>query len=261
MKRTSMDIIPSNEKYILTLNEEQLRNYFKLQLDCPLPVRPGERYHLLQDELIWLWKDVCSKHERDVEAKYIFDDDEERDFQLDEDNFDELKPLAISLSYWIEEAKSDFLKCAKSITSMMADSSIYEKHFPYKKMTVTDLKKLALQKSAGYFYDYISVMELDDILIKTIKPFFKQIIVSETIRYGVRCNKQMGVTDEGDESQYILIEINKSSAVSHAYPCSEEKAKSCQTLREKIGDQLFYNEQEYGRNPEEEIEIKLYTEL
>lgn len=256
-----MDTIASNEKYILTLNEEQLRNYFKEHLDCPLPVRPGERYHLLQDELIWLWKDVCSIHEIDVEAKYIFDDDEERDFQLEEDDFEELKPLAITLSYWIEQAKKDFSERAKSITSMMADSSIYEKHFPHRKMTVTDLKKLAIRKSAGYFYHDISVMELDDILIKTIKPFFKQIILSETIRYGVRCNKQMGVTDEGDESQYILIEINKSSAVSHAYPCSEEKAKSCQTLKEKIGDQIFYDEDEDERNPEQEIEIKLYTEL
>ncbi|MBL7868347.1 MAG: hypothetical protein JNM71_10025 [Flavobacterium lindanitolerans] len=245
-----------SEKYVLTLNEEQLRDYFKVHLDCPLPIKPGERYYLLQEELLELWKNVCGIHERDVETKYIFDDDDERDFQLSEDGYNELKPLAINLSYWIEQAKNEFLDRSKSITSIMANSNIYKKHFPHKKMDINDLKKLAIKKDAGYFFHNISSMELDNILIKTIKPFFKQIIESETIRYGVKCNKQMGVTDKGNSSQYILIEINKSSAISHAYPCSEEKAKYCQTSKGNIG-----NNEDDKRNSEQKKETKLYYEL
>jgi hypothetical protein len=256
-----MNAIPANEQYILTLNEEQLRDYFKASLDCPLPIRSSQRYHLLQDELIWLWKDVCYKHERDVETKYIFDDDDERDFQLSEDDFDELKPLAISLSYWIEDAKNEFLERAKPITAVMANSDIYKKHFPNRKMFIEDLIKLAIQNEAGYFYYDISVMELDDIMIKSIKPFFKQIIDKETIRYGVKCLKKMGVTDIGEESEFLLVEINKSSAIAHAYPCSEEKAKSCQTFKEKVGDQIWYDEDYDVRLPEDEIDINLYIEL
>jgi hypothetical protein len=256
-----MNTIPANEHYILALNEEQLRDYFKLNLDCPLPIRPSQRYHLLQDELIWLWKVVCHKHERNVEAKYIFDDDDERDFQLSEDDFDELKPLAISLSYWIEDAKTEFLERAKPITAVMANSDIYKKHLPNRKMSIADLIKLAIRMEAGYFYHDISVMELDDILIKSIKPFFKQIIDNETIRYGVKCLKKMGVTDMGEESEFLLVEINRSSAIAHAYPCSEVKAKGCQTFKEKIGDQIWYDEDDDIRLPEDEIEINLYIEL
>src|SRR5690606_8421014 len=99
-----------------------------------------------------------------------------------------------------------------------------------------------------------------DLLIKTIKPFYKQIIDSETIRYGVKCKKFMGVTDKAIESQYVLVEINKSSGISHAYPCLEEKAKSCATITEKLCDQIFYNDDDH-ENLDEEISIKLYIEL
>lgn len=249
------------ELYVLTLNEEQLREYFKKELDCPLPVREDERYAILKDEIIWLWKKICSTKERSYEAQYICYDDEERDFQLEEDGYDELKAFAINLCQWIDEAKVEFLDSVKPITSIMADNKIYKKHLPQKKMSLDELKRIAKNQDAGYFYDSIKIIDLDGILLQSMKHFFQEIINSEKIRYGVKCKEKMGVSNLGYETEFILIEINKSSSTSHAYPCEEVKAKGIKPLIRKVKDEIDYDVCFDDRNPESEIVIELYVEL
>lgn len=256
-----MSVNPDRNQHVLGLNEAELRDYFKKELDCPLEIRPGQRYHLLLEELIWLWKDTCGNYEMDCEAKHIYDDDDERDFQLSEDDYDELRPLAISLSTWIEDAKAHYIDRVKPITVVMADSKVYAKHFPHKKMTIPDLKLLAIQKRAGYFFPNISVMELDAIMIKSMKPLFKQIIEKDNIRYGVKYHKKIGVTVTGEETEYLIVEINKSSGTAHCYPCSEQKARSLPKFREILGDQLWYDGDQDERSPKEEVEIDSYVDL
>ena len=72
--------------------------------------------------------------------------------------------------------------------------------------------------------------------------------------------EEHGSSSDGENTPYILMEINRTSQISHSYPCSESKAKSCKTFKEKKGEQLWFDEYEHD-NPEEEIEIKLYHEL
>lgn len=254
-------MMSEKELHVINLNEEQLRDYFRKELDCPLPIRENERYSILKDELLWLWKKICYAKERSYEAQYIFYDDEERDFQLEEDDYEELKPLAINLCQWIDDAKEEFLKSVKSITSIMADSNIYEKHLPRKKMSLGELQKLAKNHNAGYFYDTIKISDLDRILLESMKPIFQEILKTETIRYGIKCKERMGVSQLGNETEFILIEINKSSSTSHAYPCEEAKAKSFNSMIRKVKEEIDYDSSFDDRDPEEELEIELFVEL
>ena len=138
-------------------NEDELRNYLKLKLDCPLPIREGEKYCRLKPQLFKMWKEFACNKQINFEAGYIFDDDEERDFQLSEDGYDELKPAAISLSTWIDKAREDFITKCKPITVVVADSSVYAKHYLQKNISQDDICKLAKANNISYFLPRVTV--------------------------------------------------------------------------------------------------------
>lgn len=94
------------EKFSSINSIEQICNYIKHNLKCPFLNYDGEKYNLIRDELYQLWKNIAIKFMVNTESRYMYDDEEEVDFQLGKDDLEELKPIAINICTWIKEAKS-----------------------------------------------------------------------------------------------------------------------------------------------------------
>lgn len=207
-------------------NEQGLRDFFKKHLDCPLPIRDGEKYNYLREYFIWLWKDIAREYSKDVEAKHIYWDDDECDFQLDEDRDYELRPLANNLITWIEDAREDFLYACSPVLTTIADSKTYEKHFLRMPLTIDQISKLAIKKDVSFLLPEISVSNIEDILNKAVAEVFQEIIRLKEVRISIKLDKNIGLTNKGELTNYMMIDISSNSGISHAYPCSEYEANN-----------------------------------
>jgi len=229
---------------------EGLRDFFKVQLDCPLPIRYGEKYHYLNEHFIWLWKNIAWEHSIDVEAKHIYWDDESRDIELDEDRDYELRPLAISLATWIEKARAEFKEICKPILATVANSEVYEKHFLRNSLSQEEIKRLAIRNNVSYLLPEINEQTIEQILQKAVAELFQEVILLKVIRFSVILNKAIGVTNRGEITNFMMIDINGNSGVVHAYPCSEFEANNNikEVVRNKEDeldyDSFFHDERE-----------------
>jgi len=208
--------IPSSDK--------ELRSYIKTQLVCPLPIEDGDKYQMFKEELVCLWEEVCWKHSVDDEAKHIYLDNEVRDLELEEDNLFELRPIAINIATWIKDAKKEFHAATRPIQALVAGPSVYGKHYLYKSLKLKEIKKLARKNDCSYFFSNLTSEIISKMFFTSVKKNFLEVISIQNIRYAVECGYSIGVTNTGDETEFLMIEINSSSLIAHAYPCSRDEA-------------------------------------
>jgi hypothetical protein len=239
---------------------KELVAFFKANLVCPLPINKGESYHELAHELLWLWRSVMNSYSIDGEDGYLIDDEEEMDFQLTEDDEDELRPLAINLASWIEDARAQFLDECMPLSLLIADRNVYAKHILIRRMSIGQIKQLALKNRVSYLYIHVDGALMNKILLKSSIKFFQEIISERNIRFSIKCDEPVGVTKDGIESNYLMVEIDTSSRVAHAYPCSQHEAlHNVKTLIRKAHDQILDDDDD-GKLVQDK-EIKLTFEL
>lgn len=245
-------------------DEEGLRDFFKKYLDCPLPIREGEKYHHLKFHLLKLWRRIAWKYDVNHEAKHIYDEDEDRDFELDEDMAYEMKPLAVNLAMWIDKARNEFLDICKSITEVVGNRKAYDKHYLNSKMSIDEIRRLAIETKESYLLPHITHEIISDILLQATQFFFQEIISEDKIRFCVRCNMDIGITDKGIITRLMLVEIDlkgKHKKNVHAYPCSEQEAlMKVKTLYRKREDEIDFDPWD-NENGDEELPIKLICDV
>jgi hypothetical protein len=235
---------------------EELREFIKDKLDYPLPIREGQKYHHLNEYMIKLWKSIAWSYALNKEAKYIYCDDEDRDFELDEDMYIELKPDAINLATWVEDARAEFLDACRPITALVADRSVYDKHYLYKQIKdIAELKRLAKSENESFFLTEITPDVVEGIILESTQHFFPEIISERRIKYYVKCNKVIGVSKSGGETCYLRIDTDGRTGIAHAYPCDEQEALQANTLLRPKKDEIDFDCD--IENPNEEREIKL----
>lgn len=201
------------------INEEDYKNFIKINLECPLPCRVGEPYHFIQEELVELWISYCRDYSTAQEEEFIRKPDEEEAFLFNIEDCDEFKRVSINLTGWIEKAKKKFLERTDILNSTMASSEVYKKHLISRNVSLEEIVKKAKQDKVSYLFSDVTVELLNSLLKESYKTYFKLVIASDTIRYGVKVKNTAGVSSSGNESCWMLFEINRSSKVAHAYPC------------------------------------------
>ncbi len=258
--------IDKEPEFKIPKDEEELRVFIKEQLNCPLPIRENEKFEDLKLHLLWLWKRVVKSQfkSRDNEFIHIYLDDEERDFQLSEDTYEEMNPIAVNLITWIDEAKKEFMEKCKALNAIVADSSVYDKHYLNRVMSNEEIIKLAKSNNISYFLSEINHEIIAKILLKAIENIFQELVSTDKIRFCARCNIPIGVTDNGIITNLMLVEVYqkvKGTATAHAYPCGEQEAlMKTKVLYRKKSDEIDFD-MWFDDKEDKLIPIELFFEI
>ncbi len=261
-----MDDYRKNKTLIIAADvpdtHEGVVEFIKRELDCPLPIREGEPFDDLKYKLLGLWKEIVRNHSIDIEWHHIYDDDDYRDFELDEDSFEELHPLAVNIQTWINEARAKFLAKVRPITPTVADATIYPKHILKKNISVDEIKKVAVKEDASYLFNEITPNVISKIIHKSAITLFEPIVNLEKIRFSVSCSKEIGVTNTGQITNYLMVEIDCIQAIAHAYPCSIQEAKNnVATYPMKSAAKYDYYYLDEEEDPDLELNLLLTTSI
>jgi hypothetical protein len=199
---------------------ELLVQYIKDKLQCPLPIKENERYYPLRYKMVGLWRKIAKEFSVDREWYYIHEEDDEQDFELREELITELQPIAININYWINEARKKFLDMTKPIQCIVADEKVYAKHLLRKPTSTEKIIKLCLRTKTSFLFAEITGQMIQDILLYAGEQYFEGIVYKRNLRISALCNRLVGVTDRGEITKYLLIDIDGDNAIAHAYPCS-----------------------------------------
>lgn len=201
---------------------EKLRTFIKDIIRCPIYLETGNEE--LQSKLLNHWIQICRKYEIDYETKYISyqqGGEDEVDFQLDEDSFDELRPAAINLFKWHKEANQEFLNNTKVFSIHMADSIAQNKHYPMPALSHQEISKKS-KSGTSIFYKHITNSKLETLLPQIFEDNFNSLLKKPESRFAVRCINNIGFSF-GVDTNILIVDI--STELAHAYPMLETEAK------------------------------------
>lgn len=233
---------------------EGLVHYIKEKIDCPLPIRG--KYEFIRNELTWFWIQTVDKYRVDDEDLYVFYDDDLRDEEMSEKLKIELRPVAINLTTWIDKAKEDYLDKMGVLETKIADKEDYPKHFL--SLSKDKIKKRS-KNGISLLYPNINVDVQQRMLKYLFKNFIYEIVNSENLRSVIKWGSPVGAVN-GEETNYLFLELNRSSKLAHAYPCTEKEAFEKKIiLKRDSAKELDYDE--YFDGPSEEKEMDLFLEF
>lgn len=199
--------------------EREFKDFILTNLECPIDCKDGSNLKIIAQELIELWKNVCSKYSIAREEDFIREHYETEPGLFQSEDLDEFKRVSLNLVRWIDEAKKDYLDITKIFNSQMASSKDYPKHYLQNKIDQNAIIKLAIKNNISYFFPEIDENYLQLILLDSFTEYFNLILKSENLRFGVKVAKDIGISKTGTITKFMLFEINKSAQIAHAYPC------------------------------------------
>jgi hypothetical protein len=222
------------------ITERDFKIFISENLECPISCREGERLNIIEQELIALWKEICSKYSTASEEDFIRESYEEESGLFYAEDLDEFKRVSFNLIRWIDTAKIDFLNATKAFNSRMASSKDYPKHYLKSKINKADIIELATKKNISYFFPDINETHLEPILLDSFTEYFDLILKSENLRFGVKVDKKIGISNAGIETNLMMFEINKSGQIAHAYPCNEDEIENL-SIEPKFFDKVYFD--------------------
>ncbi|WP_326982498.1 hypothetical protein VUJ46_20320 [Chryseobacterium sp. MYb264] len=228
------------DKYDGLSTEREFIDFIRENLECPINCTQGNRLNIIDQELIALWRHTCSKYSTANEEDFIREVYEEDSSLFYTEDLDEFKRVGFNLIRWINTAKIDFMNATRVFHSKMASSKDYPKHYLTSKINKADIIKLALKKNISYFFSEINESHLEPILLDSFTEYFDLILHSENLRFGVKVDKSIGISNTGIETNLMLFEINKSGQIAHAYPCNEDEIENLD-IEPKFFDKVYFD--------------------
>ncbi|KXH79588.1 hypothetical protein [Chryseobacterium kwangjuense] len=228
------------DKFNQLTTEREFINFISENLECPINCKKGTRLNIIEQELIILWKNVCSKYSVAREEDFIKESYEEQSGLFHIEDFDEFKRVSFNLIQWIDKAKKDFLDITQVFNSKMASAQEYPKHYLKNKMDKDSIIKLAKDKDISYFFPEVTEIHLEPILLDSFTEYFNLILQSENLRFGVKVDKNIGISKTGNETNLMMFEINKSGQIAHAYPCNEDEINKL-NIEPQFFDKVYFD--------------------
>lgn len=220
--------------------EREFKDFISENLECPINCRTGNRLNIIEQELIALWKDTCSKYSTASEEDFVRESYEEESGLFYAEDLDEFKRVSFNLIRWIDNAKAHFLNLTNVFNSKMASAQEYSKHYLPFKMDREKIKSFAKENNISYFFPEINETVLEPILLDSFTEYFTLILENETLRFGVKVDKNIGVSNIGIETNLMLFEINKSAQIAHAYPCNEDEINRL-NIEPQFFDKVYFD--------------------
>ncbi|RYE37658.1 MAG: hypothetical protein EOP48_28345 [Sphingobacteriales bacterium] len=214
------DIRDTQIKALVPEDFEALIQHIKDELKCPLPIKENEEYFSLRYKLVGLWRKIARELSVDREWFYIYEEVDEQDLELHEELFTELYPIAINIHYWINQARAQFLQATKPIQCVVADTKVYAKHLLRRPLSTKEIIKLCRSKKASFLFTEMTGQVIREILLYATEKHFEGILDVRNLRLSVVCNRNVGVTDKGEITNCLMIDIDGDNSLAHAYPCS-----------------------------------------
>lgn len=239
---------------------DELVNFIVHHLKCPLDIRTDGEYKGIDLKLYYLWYDIVNSFSIDKEIAFVRGEENNiKDYIFDNElEVIDMRPSACNIVKWIEKAKKIFSEKTKVFEAIGVDEK-YKKHILRGKMSLSEANKLAKKEGNSYFLSEIGSKEIKEIILSVSHELFEPMINLTKIRFSVECNKNIGVTDKGEVTNYMFVEIysGNSEAYSHAYPCSYEEAMNkIGTYEMKVADLIDYDE--FEEEKPNELVIKVF---
>jgi len=184
-----------------------------------------------------MWRNVIRDHQIDHEYIYTYDSWESAfDNDVWENGAEEATRAYKNGLIWIDNAKYEFFQKIKIFYSILADESVYLKHFSN---PAWDRKRvISTSHERSLLLPNISLDLLDKIFTEIVLRYYKQIFTQGYTMIIVRTSSLIGYS-KGKECKQLLYKLDFTSFVYHIYPINDDeinnyKLKSIEEQEELI---------------------------
>ena len=238
-------------------NEEYAVIYKTIELFM-IEVAKREPNSLLNDpsDFFPMWNEEIWDNQIDNEYCYTYDSWENA-FSDDvwEDGTDEATRAYKNGLGWIEKAKSDFVRKTRIYYSVLADESVYLKHFSHPSWD--EKRIISTSNERALLIPNISLDVLDKIFTEIVLRYYKQIYYQEFSQIVVRTKTLVGYS-KGKPCKLLLYKLDFTSFVYHVYPINDEEINNYKLKTVEEQDELV---DEVYEEKKVEIDNVLDTEL
>jgi len=213
---------------------EELRRHIKEKLKVPRHWISGSRFEKLYDHLYRYWYDLAAQSSIDSEAKYFryLESEAELDFQISEDDESELRPVALNLARWLNQATSAFVSTMGIFCIRVASRNDHSKHYCTPGLSREEIREKSSRSKASKLYSDTDLAVQEQITVQVFSNIFDNLVGLRTASVGVRANKEIGA-DSGVGTNTLNLKIDVSKNLLHYIPISNHELTKY-TLRTSV---------------------------
>jgi hypothetical protein len=179
----------------------------------------GKKNDDFLDGMYTLFLMTCRELDVNDEARYL---DSDNDWELnDEDDLDELKADYHNIVSWYDSALATFAIKYRNLVEIQSCDIEYGKHFPTRKLSLSETIELSSKNNTSYFYSNITPDIIDVYVLALLDyQWTKLKNVTRVRKYDCYTYEEIGAS-HGAETKFMRVEFNIGVGLYHSYPISE----------------------------------------